>query len=81
MLGSIDLTPYLEWLDLVICGAETGQKARLCQIEWVRNLRDQCVDFNVPFFFKKFANGERKIDGELWEQRPDTNARPVTAAT
>jgi len=39
--------------DLVICGAETGPGARPMKLEWARDLRDQCKEANVPFFFKK----------------------------
>lgn len=39
-------------LDWVICGGETGPKARPMHPDWVRTLRDQCVAAGVPFFFK-----------------------------
>ena len=42
--------PGLDW---VICGAETGPNARPMNIEWARNLRNQCAEAGVPFFFKK----------------------------
>lgn len=44
-------------LNWVVCGAETGSKARLMELEWARDLRDQCEDAGVPFFFKK--SGQR----------------------
>ncbi|MFH2046993.1 MAG: phage Gp37/Gp68 family protein [Pseudomonadota bacterium] len=40
-------------IDWVICGAETGPGARPMNLEWARDLRDQCKESNVPFFFKK----------------------------
>ena len=70
MLSAIDLSNHLTWLNWVICGAETGQKPRPCQVEWVRNLKDQCVAHNVPFFFKKFADKTTTIDGILWREMP-----------
>ena len=39
-------------LDWVICGGETGPRARPMHPDWVRSLRDQCVAAGVPFFFK-----------------------------
>lgn len=44
---------YPEW---IICGAETGVNARPMDINWARNLRDQCKKNGVPFFFKKAGN-------------------------
>lgn len=43
-------------LDLVICGGETGQKARVMNPDWVRELRGQCQTENVPFFFKGWGD-------------------------
>lgn len=42
-------------LDWVICGGETGPKARPMHPDWVRSLRDQCQDAGVPFFFKSWG--------------------------
>lgn len=39
-------------LDWVICGAETGSGARPMELDWARDLRDQCKVVDVPFFFK-----------------------------
>ena len=59
--------PLINW---VIVGGETGPGARPCNPDWVRSLRDQCNNAGVPFFFKKFADGSREIDGRTWEQMP-----------
>jgi protein gp37 len=83
-----DPEPYqsqTEKLDWVICGGETGPGARPIQREWVADLRDQCVDANVPFFFKKWGPHSHKketgiilddairntIDGVEWRQWPE----------
>jgi protein gp37 len=42
-------------LDWIIVGGETGPGARPVHPEWVRNLRDQCVAAEVPFFFKQWG--------------------------
>lgn len=39
----------------VICGGESGVKARPSNLEWFRSLRDQCVAAGVPFFFKQWG--------------------------
>lgn len=46
---------YSNKLDWVICGGETGYNARPMHPDWVRNLRDQCQEANVPFLFKQWG--------------------------
>lgn len=45
----------IEKLDWVICGGESGPAARVLDIGNVRNLRDQCVETGVPYFFKQWG--------------------------
>lgn len=42
-------------LDWVICGGESGPGARPMHPEWARQLRDQCADAGVQFFFKQWG--------------------------
>ncbi len=42
-------------LDWVIVGGETGPGARPMHPDWVRNVRDQCIEAGVPFFFKQWG--------------------------
>jgi protein gp37 len=55
LIGSVDLGPWLEDIQWVIVGGESGQCARQMQVEWVISLRDQCVEAGVPFFFKQWG--------------------------
>lgn len=62
-------------VDWVIVGAESGKGARPMQEDWVRNLRDQCVEAGVPFFYKQqVVNGEvvhaPELDGRQWQEFP-----------
>lgn len=45
-------------LDWVICGAESGTGARPMSLHWARNLRDQCREAGVPFFWKRGGPGQ-----------------------
>lgn len=47
----------------VICGGESGPKARLFDIAWARDLRDQCAEARVPFFMKQFGSNPVGISG------------------
>lgn len=42
-------------IDWVICGGESGPKARPMHPDWVRSLRDQCAAADVPFLFKQWG--------------------------
>jgi protein gp37 len=59
-----------ESLDWVICGAETGAGKRPMELDWARDLRDQCQAAGVPFFFKKDSDGNRELDGREWNEVP-----------
>lgn len=55
-LGAVDLSSdYLEHLDGVILGGESGSKARPMHPDWARSIRDQCQEAEVPFFFKQWG--------------------------
>jgi protein gp37 len=65
----------LEGLDWVIAGGESGFKARPLDLDWVRSLRDHCLEAKVPFFFKQVGGrtpktGGRHLDGRTWDQMP-----------
>ena len=62
----------MNWL---IVGGESGSGARRMKSEWVRNIRDQCLEAGVPFFFKQWGGVwkkkyERMLDGRMWDQMP-----------
>lgn len=46
---------WLNKLQWVICGGESGPGARPMHPAWVRVLRDQCKEAGVPFFFKQWG--------------------------
>lgn len=39
----------------VICGGESGPRARPMHPDWARSLRDQCAAADVPFLFKQWG--------------------------
>jgi protein gp37 len=50
-IGKLDLAG----IDWVIVGGESGPGARPMDPEWAREVRDQCVEAGVPFFFKQWG--------------------------
>lgn len=63
MLGEIDLSKLDNRLNWVIIGGESGKNARPMHPNWVRKIRDQCVDAGVSLFFKQW--GEWKPNSEM----------------
>lgn len=77
-LGKLDL----DGINWVIVGGESGKGARPMQPEWADNIRLQCEDQGVAFFFKQWgvwgqdgkkrskkANG-REINGYVYDNYP-----------
>lgn len=54
LIGPLADLPLSE-VDWVIAGGESGPRARSLDPEWLRDLRDRCVDDGVPFFFKQWG--------------------------
>jgi len=54
-LGPLGEMPYLNLLDWLIAGGESGPGARPAHPDWFRKVRDQCAAAGVPFFFKQWG--------------------------
>ena len=66
----------LDGVDWVIVGGESGPRARPMEREWVREVRDQCEERSVAFFFKQWGGlrpktGGRNLDGREWSEFPE----------
>jgi len=75
-LGAVDLAG----IDWVIAGGESGPRARPVHLDWLREVRDQCIEQNVAFFFKQWGglrpkSGGRELDGREWSEFPSRMAR------
>lgn len=62
-------------IDWTIAGGESGPAARPMNPEWVRSIRDQCVDAGVAFHFKQWGGVQKKqtgriLDGRTWDELP-----------
>ena len=81
MLSKIDIQKYLtpgadglpeeveryhDWIDWVICGGESGSKARPMHPDWTRSLRDQCKKIGTPFFFKQWGEYTPNNSNTKW---------------
>jgi protein gp37 len=80
-LETVDFTD-IHW---VIVGGESGHKARQMKESWVKNIKKQCDEQNVSFFFKQWgswgADGKkrnkhengRKLLNKTWDAMPIEN--------
>jgi len=65
----------LRGIDWAIVGGESGPGARPMEQDWVIDIRDQCRDAGIAFFFKQWGgvfkkrNG-RHLDGRTWDELP-----------
>lgn len=74
LLGHIPAV-ILRDMDWVICGGESGPGARPMELQWVRDIRDDCQAMSIPFFFKQWGGVQKKragreLDGRTWDEHP-----------
>ena len=55
LVGPIDLTLSLPWINWVIVGGESGPHARICNEVWVNDIVNQCREAGVPVFVKQLG--------------------------
>jgi protein gp37 len=65
----------LREIDWVIVVGESGPGARPMEPSWVRDIRDQCLQQKVAFFFKQWGGIFKKrtgrlLEGRTWDQMP-----------
>lgn len=68
-LGPVDLFDALRGdlsvasIDWLICGGESGSRARPMEIAWARSIRDTCSAVGIPFFMKQM--GGRRTHNDI----------------
>jgi protein gp37 len=73
LIGALELD--LTGIHWVITGGESGAGHRPISADWVRAIRDQCLESGVAFFHKQWGgltpkSGGRELDGVLWDDMP-----------
>lgn len=64
-------------IDWIICGAESGPGKRLIDIDTVREIKNMCVQMEIPFFYKQGPGDDivwgkmPTLDGRVWDQIPE----------
>ena len=62
MISAIDLSGYLDGVELVIVGGESDRQARVLDYAWVLDVRRQCVEAKTAFTFRQCGTYFRKDD-------------------
>lgn len=70
LLGPIDIRSYLDAfqgrIQSVSVGGESGPEARICDYSWVLDIRQQCIDHQIPFHYHQTGAKLRK-EGKLYD--------------
>lgn len=79
MLTHMDITSYLNGVELVVAGGECDRNARILDYGWVLDLRQQCVAAGVAFVFRQCSSHFSK-DGKIYHLRRQDLCQQVRRA-
>lgn len=67
ILEKVNLAPYLadNQVEMVVVGGESGNNARTCDYDWILKIREECVKYDVDFWFKQ-TGAYFKKDGKIY---------------
>lgn len=68
LIGPINSLP-LDDIEWVIVGGESGPKARPMEPDWVESIYQQCLEAQVPFFFKQWGGVRKNLTGRTLHNR------------
>jgi protein gp37 len=66
LLGPLE-NMNLQGIDWVIVGGESGRTPRPIKQEWVLNIKDQCKNAGVAFYFKQWGGTNKRKAGKMLE--------------
>ncbi len=86
LLERVDFRPYLSGVDWIITGCERAAKGerQVMEIDWVRDIDQQCREAGVRHFFKQAYEGEKGVpcetpllDGRVVQEVPESRLVPL----
>ena len=80
LIGPLRRLP-LKGISWVIVGGESGPKSRPMEAGWVDDIRNQCLEKSVHFFFKQWGGVNKKatgreLEGRTWDDMPARDNEP-----
>ena len=79
LIGPVDMAAYLDDVELVVVGGESGRDARPLDYDWVLDIREQCVRKRVDFEFRQCGTHFIK-DGRQYKLQTKDLCRQVRLA-
>lgn len=81
MLDAVDIRKYLATgkIEQVTCGGESGPEARICDFAWILNTMQQCMEYEVPFWFKQTGANFKKGNHVYHIERKDQMSQAAKA--
>lgn len=78
-LEYVDFTTFSPTIDWIISGGESDPNPRLADVEWFRQVRNDCLTCDIPLFHKQHGGsrkiaggwGGRELDGRTWDEIPE----------
>ncbi len=74
MIEAVDISSYIDQIDWVITGGETGIKARYMDPAWAKAVMMLCREHQVPFFFKQMTKKAAIPQDLMVKQFPQNDA-------
>ena len=66
LLERVDLRKYLtNEIEFAAAGGESGKNARICDFEWIMDIRNACYDAGIPFSFHQ-TGAKLLKDGRIY---------------
>lgn len=60
-----DISPYIKkycnYIDVIVCGGETGVGARYCKPSWIADIYYLCQNYHIPFYFKSWGKNKKNL--------------------
>lgn len=77
LLGPLSDLNY-DGINWVIVGGESGPGSRPMDESWALEIRDKCIEQNIPFFFKQWGGVNKKktgreLQGHVYDEFPEEN--------
>ena len=67
LLSKVDFSPHLGmWVEQIVAGGESGKEARICDYDWVLDIRRQAVEAGISSFWFKQTGARLLKDGKVY---------------
>lgn len=65
MLEYVDISKYLDKIDIISIGGESGNDARPLNFDWVKKIREECIKNNIEFNFHQ-TGAKLIVNGKMY---------------